>query len=136
MTFISVVQGVPKVTKANDLLITLFINDLSAFEWIDVEDFLMQLINFKASLLWALKFDDLRKLLETAMPKKFDCLKKMAIALLSIFGSTYLCERIFSHTKFMKFILSSHCSRLTENHSEACVQLKVTRCSPNITELS
>ena len=120
--------------------------DLSAFEWMDIEDFQMQLIDFKASLLWVSKFDDLRKSLETAensqtsiltcwksFPEKFDCLKKMAIALLSVFGSTYLCEQIFSH---IKFILSFHRSRLTEDHSEACVQLKVTRYSPNITELS
>ena len=106
----------------------------------------MQLIDLKAFLLWASKFDDLRKSLETAensqtsiltcwksLPEKFDCLKKMAITLLSVFGSTYLCEQIFSH---MKFILSFHRSRLTEDHSEACVQLKVTRYGPDITELS
>ena len=59
--------------------------DLSAFEWMDIEDFQMQLIDFKASLLWASKFDDLRKSLETAensqtsiltswksLPEKFD----------------------------------------------------------------
>ena len=38
---------------------------LSAFEWMDIEDFQMQLIDFKASLLWTLKFVDLRKSLET-----------------------------------------------------------------------
>ena len=120
--------------------------DISAFEWMDIEDFQMQLFDFKASLLWASKFDNLRKSLETAeilqtsiltcwksLPEKFDCLKKMAIASLSVFGSTYLCEQIFSH---MKFILSSHHSWHTKDHSEACVQLKVTRYSPNITELN
>ena len=92
-------------------------------------------------LLWASKFNNLQKLLKTAensqtsiltrwksLPEKFDCLKKMAIALLIWI---HLCEH-FAHEGF----LSSHCSRLTEDHSEACVQLKVTRYSPNITELS
>ena len=96
-------------------------------------------------LLWASKFDDLRKSLKMAensqtsiltcwksLPEKSDCWKKMAIALLFVSGSTSLCKQIFSH---MKFILSSHRSRLTD-HSEACVQLKVTRYSLNITELS
>ena len=119
--------------------------DLSALEWMDIKDLQMQLIDFKAFLLWASKIDDLRKSLETAensqtsiltcwksLPEKFDCLKKMAIALLSVFGSTYLCEQIFSH---MKFILSSHRNRLTEDHSEACVLFKVTRYCPNTTEL-
>ena len=120
--------------------------NLSAFEWMDIEDFRMKLIDFKASLLWTSKFVDLRKSLATienkqksiltcweSLPEKFSCLKKIAIALLSAFGSTYLCEQIFSH---MKFILSAHRSRLTENHSESCVQLKVSKFSPNITELS
>ena len=105
----------------------------------------MQLIDFKASLLWVSKFNDLRKSLETAensqtsiltcwksLPEKFASLKKVANALLFVSGSTYLCEQIFSH---MKFILSSHHSRLTEDHSEACVRLKITRYSPNLTEL-
>ena len=65
--------------------------------------------------------------------EKFSCLKKVAITLLSAFGSTYLCEQIFSH---MKRIPSAHRSRLTEDHLESCVQLKVSKFSPNITELS
>ena len=56
----------------------------------------------------------------------------MAIALLSAFGSTYLCEQIFSH---LNFILSAHCSRLKEDQT-LCVQLKVSKFSPNITEVN
>ena len=102
----------------------------------------MQLID----LLWTSKFVDLRKSLETienkqiniltcweSLPVKPSCLKKMAIALLSAFGSTYLCEQTFSH---MKFILSAHRNLDTEDHSESCIQLKVPKFSPNITELS
>ena len=102
----------------------------------------MQLID----LLWTLKFVDLRKSLETiankqiniltcwkSFPVKSSCLKKMAIALLSAFASTYLCKQTFSH---MKFILSAHCSRVTEDHSESCIQLIVSKFSRSITELS
>ena len=87
----------------------------------------MQLID----LLWTLKFVDLQKSLETienkqiniltcweSLPEKVSCLKKMAIALLSAFASTYLCEQTFSH---MQFILSAHRNRLTKDHSESCV---------------
>ena len=86
--------------------------NLCAFEWMDIEDFQLQLIDFKASLLWTLKFVDLRKSRETienkqknilprwkALQEKFSCLKKMAIALLSAFQATYLCEQIFSQMK-------------------------------------
>jgi len=38
--------------------------DLSALEWMDIEDFQMQLIDFKASLLCVSKFVDLQKSLE------------------------------------------------------------------------
>ena len=99
--------------------------NLCAFEWMDIEDFQLQLIDFKASLLWTSKFVDLRKSRETienkkknilprwkSLQEKFSCLKKMAIPLLSAFQATYLCEQIFSQ---MKFILSAYRSRLTED---------------------
>ena len=41
-----------------------------AFEWMDIEDFQLQLIDFKASLLWTSKFVDLRKSLETIENKQ------------------------------------------------------------------
>ena len=97
----------------------------------DIEDFQMQLIDFKASLFWTSKFLDLRKSLETienkqksiltcweSLPGKLSCLKNMAIALLSASGFTYLCEQTFSH---MKFILSANRSGLTEDRLESCV---------------
>ena len=65
--------------------------------------------------------------------KKFSCLKKMAIALLAAFQASYLCEEIFSQ---IKFILSAHRSRFTEDQSKLCVQLSVSKFSPNITELN
>ena len=64
-----------------------------------------------------------------SFPERFNCLKKIACALLSAFGSTYLCEQIFSH---MKHILSPQISRLTTEHSESCVKLKVTIYTPDI----
>ena len=120
--------------------------NLCAFEWMDIGDFQLQLIDFKASLLWTLRFVDLRKSLETienkqkniltcweSLQEKFSCLKKMAIPLLSAFQATYLYEEIFSQ---MKFILSAHRSRLTEDQSKLSVQLSVSKFSPNITEPS
>jgi hypothetical protein len=91
----------------------------------------MQHIEFKASELWTIKFVELRKTPEghcleksaaiincwTSLPEAFTCLKKVAFALLSAFGSTYTCEQIFSH---MKGVLSPQRSRLTPMHSEAC----------------
>ena len=89
----------------------------------------MQLIDFKASLLWASKFDDLRKSLETAenlqasiltcwkfLPERFDCMKKMAIALLSVYGSTSLCEQIFSHMKVILIPIAADLPNSIQRH--------------------
>ena len=114
--------------------------DLEAtlFDWMDTEDMEMQLIELKRSTLWVAKFAELRQQLEAipvqdhgahiltcwaTAPEKFSCLRDIALALLSVLGSTYLCEQVFSH---MKHVLSPTHSRLTTEHSEACLQLKVT----------
>ena len=79
----------------------------------------MELIELISSELSKTKFKELRKNLEDdsmekstailncwmSLPERFNCLKKMACAPLSAFGSTYLCEQIFSQ---MKHILSPH----------------------------
>lgn len=122
--------------------------DASLIEWMDTQDMEMQLIELKSSALWMTKFSELRKELETtavnnqgsciftcwaSLPEKFCCLKTVALALLTVFGSTYLCEQIFSH---MNNVLCPSHNRLTVDHSEACVKLKVTNYTPKITELS
>ncbi|CAM1319473.1 Uncharacterised protein r2_g2779 [Pycnogonum litorale] len=121
--------------------------DFSIFEWMNVDNFEMELIELISSELWKTKFMELRKNLEDdsmeksnailncwmSLPERFNCLKKIACALLSAIGSTYLCEQIFSH---MKHILSPQRSRLTTEHSESCVKLKVTNYTPDIEILS
>ncbi|KAF0032203.1 hypothetical protein F2P81_014493 [Scophthalmus maximus] len=79
----------------------------SLTDWLDTQDMEMQLIELKSSTLWVTKFAELRKQLETravkdhgacilacwaSAPEKFNCLRNIALALLSVFGSTYLCE--------------------------------------------
>jgi len=69
----------------------------------------------------------------TSLPEAFTCLKKVAFALLSAFGSTYTCEQIFSH---MKAVLSPQRSCLTPVHAAACVKLKVTKYTSDIEQLT
>ncbi|XP_064090842.1 general transcription factor II-I repeat domain-containing protein 2A-like [Macrobrachium nipponense] len=129
----------PDTFKYSDL-------DTTLFEWMETEELEMQLIDFQASTLWSAKFKDLREILESSkndhatsilrswasLPDKFNSMKKVAFALLSAYGSTYQCEQIFSK---MKHILSPHRSRLTTDHSEGCVKLKVSKYSPEISTL-
>ena len=122
--------------------------DATLIDWMDTEDMEMQLIELKSSTLWVTKFAELRKLLDAtpvkdhgahiltcwaSAPEKFSCLRGIALALLSVFGSTYLCEQVFSH---MKHVLSPTRSWLTTEQSGACLQLKVTNYKTQITEIS
>ena len=99
----------------------------------ETEELEMHLIDFQASSLWSAKFNDLREILETSttnnhtvsilsfwtsLPDKFNCMKKVALALLTAFGSTHQCEQIFSHMK--------HILKLITDHSKGCVKFKVT----------
>ena len=61
--FGSLVSFLIKFESSEDL-------NLCAFEWMDIEDFQLQLIDFKASLLWTSKFVDLRKSRETIENKQ------------------------------------------------------------------
>ena len=112
------------------------------------DDFRMQLIDLRSSVLWTSKFAKLRQAIKTvdrmnhsklilqcwaSLPDTFGDLKDIAKALFSVFRSTYLWEQIFLH---MKFVSSPHRSRLAADNSEACVQLKITNYKPNIKALN
>ncbi|XP_068609293.1 general transcription factor II-I repeat domain-containing protein 2A-like [Brachionichthys hirsutus] len=122
--------------------------DSSPFRWMGIDDFETQLVELAAASLWASKFAELRSELERgetdqgasiaacweSLPDdEFSCLKKVAFALLSAFGSTHICDRIFSH---MKAVLRPFRNRLTTEHSEACLKLKLSTYSPDIAQLS
>ncbi|GFY08908.1 general transcription factor II-I repeat domain-containing protein 2A [Trichonephila clavipes] len=88
--------------------------NLSQFDWLEIEELEMQLIDFQSSSIWIQKFIETRKKLElieaerltsniskntsneiletwNSIPDAFDCLKKLAYAILTIFSSTYAC---------------------------------------------
>ncbi|KAK9533216.1 hypothetical protein VZT92_008353 [Zoarces viviparus] len=67
-----------------------------------------------------------------AIPDTYMNMKTYAFGVLSIFGSTYLCEQIFSS---MNYIKSKYRSRLTDDSLQSCLKLKVTSYSPDIEKL-
>ncbi|KAK2579156.1 hypothetical protein KPH14_011606 [Odynerus spinipes] len=121
--------------------------NLQYFEYLRIDNFSLEMIDFKSSTLWTDKFKKLRNDLEntednhflmistcwSSLPTRFSSLKKIGFAILSTFGSTYKCEQIFSQ---MKFILSKNRSRLTIENSDACVRLKTTNYKPDLTKLT
>uniref|UniRef100_A0A3Q3NFP3 HAT C-terminal dimerisation domain-containing protein n=1 Tax=Labrus bergylta TaxID=56723 RepID=A0A3Q3NFP3_9LABR len=62
----------------------------------------------------------------------FPNVKKVAIIVLSMFGSTYTCESSFSHMNSIKS--SSRCS-LTDNTLHQCLRIALTSYEPKVTAL-
>ncbi|XP_033971718.1 general transcription factor II-I repeat domain-containing protein 2-like [Trematomus bernacchii] len=56
-------------------------------------------------------------------------IKKHAMKMFTLFGSTYICEQTFSHMKHLKTQMRS---RLTDEHLHQCLRLAVTRMEPDI----
>ena len=60
-------------------------------------------------------------------------MKKLALAFLILFVSTYLCEALFSYINFIK---SRTRNCVGADMSTACVKLKTTKYKPRITEVA
>ena len=56
-------------------------------------------------------------------------IKKHAMKMSTVFGSTYICEKTFSRMKLLKTPMRS---RLTDEHLHQCLRLAVTRMEPDI----
>ncbi|GFX80182.1 general transcription factor II-I repeat domain-containing protein 2A [Trichonephila clavipes] len=129
---------------------------LSQLDWLEIEELEMQLIDFQSSSIWIQKFIEIRKKLElieaerltsnlskntsneiletwNSIPDAFNCLKKLAYVISTIFSSTYACESLFSEINNMKDSLRN---RLTDDSNSACFLLKVTSYNPNMSYLS
>ena len=65
--------------------------------------------------------------------EKYPNMRKCAISLTALFGSTYLCESAFSH---MKMIKSKYRSTMTDDHLEACLRLATSSYCPDYATLA
>ncbi|XP_060845493.1 general transcription factor II-I repeat domain-containing protein 2A-like [Rhopalosiphum padi] len=68
-----------------------------------------------------------------SLPNSFTSMKKLALSLLTMFGSTYTCEQLFSSMNFIKSTLRN---RLGTDISATCIQLKSTNYNPRIDSLA
>ncbi|KAM4694271.1 general transcription factor II-I repeat domain-containing protein 2A-like [Discoglossus pictus] len=125
--------------------------DISCLHWLDLENLEMELLEFQESSIWKNKFYALRATLEkiecegmttdstvgsseneilkvwNSLPNNFKSMKALGMALLSLFGSSYACEQLFSALNYIK---SDTRNRLTDELSAACVALKLTEYEP------
>jgi len=68
-----------------------------------------------------------------SLPERFSQLKMVAFGILTIFGSTYICEQTFSNMNFIKNKLRN---QLNDISLETCLKLKTTNHSPELNKLS
>ena len=127
---------------------------LSCLHWLDLENLEMELLEFQENSIWKNKFYNLRETLSkiegmtsdstlssenellkvwNSLPNHFKSMKALAIAFLTLFGSSYACEQLFSA---MNYIISDTRNRLTDDLSAACVALKLTKYEPRLEKLS
>ena len=76
--------------------------------------------------------DEILKVLNS-LPNNFKSMKALGMAILTLFGSSYACEQLFSTLNYIK---SDTRNRLTDDLSAACVALKVTEYEPRLDKLS
>lgn len=67
------------------------------------------------------------------LEQKYPNLRRCALNLTALFGSTYLCESAFSH---MKFIKSKYRSTMTDDHLVACLRLATSSYCPDYEKLA
>ena len=92
----------------------------------------LELIDLRCNEFIKRKFDEIlvdefyRKYVPS---EKFPKLKKNASRIISLFGSTYVCEHMFSR---MKHVKSKIRSSITDGHLEQCMRLATTSLQPDI----
>ncbi|XP_060881678.1 general transcription factor II-I repeat domain-containing protein 2B-like [Metopolophium dirhodum] len=64
--------------------------------------------------------------------KTYPNLRNNALRMMSLFGSTYTCEHIFSR---MKIVKSKNRARLTDSHLESSLRIASSQIQPNINKL-
>ncbi|RXM98498.1 General transcription factor II-I repeat domain-containing protein 2B [Acipenser ruthenus] len=69
----------------------------------------------------------------TQYADQFQNSQNLAVFLLTMFGSTFLCESGFSS---MNIIKNQHCSHLTDEHLHQCMRLALTSYKPVFTKLA
>ncbi|CDQ80348.1 unnamed protein product [Oncorhynchus mykiss] len=65
---------------------------------------------------------------ELLLEEKYPNIRRCALNLSALFGSTFLCESAFSHMKIMK---SKHRSTMADDHLVACMRLATSCYSPD-----
>lgn len=106
------------------------------FKWVNPGPLQMQLVDLQADVSLREQFlrtDPSTFWLQTVPETAFPGLRKVAIYILTMFGSTYNCEAAFST---MNIIKNKYRSRLTNEHLHMCMRMALTPFKPRFKVLA
>lgn len=66
-------------------------------------------------------------------PQKYPNLRDIALRVISFFGSTWLCDSIFSSMKYFK---NKHRSRMTNRNLDSNLRVTVSNYTPHLSKLA
>ncbi|KAL4153128.1 hypothetical protein QTP88_000961 [Uroleucon formosanum] len=123
--------------KLHEKSLRLFENPFNIDE-IDVDtSFQLELIELKTNSFYydefqTMKKNDILKCYSTLSHEDFPALRDILMKMATVFGSTYICEQIFSRMKQTK---SVHRSRLTDEHLHSILRIGTTKFQPDFSLL-
>ncbi len=100
------------------------------FKWVNAGPLQMQLVDLQADVVLKEQFvgsDSSTFWLQMVPETAFPGLRKVALHILNMFGSTYNCEAAFST---MNIIKTKYRSRLTNEHLHMCMRIALTPFKP------
>ena len=104
------------------------------FPWIQAAALQTELIDLQENItLRETQCDVITLWTKMVTAANFPLLNRMAVHILTMFGSTYRCESAFSK---MNFIKNLYRSRLTNEHVHQCVSLAITPYQPRFEALA
>lgn len=107
----------------------------TALPQLSVPDLQRQLIELQADDELKLQFnrDQVENFWIGLHPDAFPVLRTLALHILTIFGSTYICEQCFSN---MKHIKNKHRNKLTNEHLDDVIRIATTSLQPNFSAIA
>ncbi|XP_063850962.1 general transcription factor II-I repeat domain-containing protein 2A-like [Scylla paramamosain] len=107
-----------------------------AFKWVNVASVQMELIDLHENMILkeeSAQYDSVTFWTQKVSHNSFPSLHKVAVHVLTMFGSTYSCESAFST---MNLVKTKYRSRMTNEHFHQCLRLAVTSFVPKFKDIA
>lgn len=121
--------------RKHDILFIIFATPFSVEIHLLEADLQMECIELQADIQMKEKFHQFSLLdfYKIYLPKeKYPAIHKHALFMISLFGSTYICEQLFSRMKHTK---NKNRTRISDDHLENSLRIATTSIEPNIRAL-